>query len=135
MHCITKSFYRAAFAVILVYDITNNQSLRNLDRWIQEIRKYGEQTATLVLLGNKWDLECERQITYEQGQKFAEKHSMMFFETSAKEGININEVFSQLAEVLKCKSDEQVIPWNFKDAIYLQNQTNRQNTMLSKCLI
>ena len=128
--------YRASSAIIFVYDISNKYSFESIDRFIQQGVQYGEKTATLVLLGNKWDLESDRQITYEQGRKFAEKHSMMFFETSAKEGININEVFSQLAEVLKCNADEQVIPWNYRETmLQVQNQIYDENIGKSKCSI
>ena len=67
-----------------------------------------------MLLGNKIDLEEDRKISYEQGHKFAQEHKMIFFETSAKEGINVNAVFMHLAEILKYKADENIIAKNLR---------------------
>jgi GTPase SAR1 family protein len=54
----------------------------------------------ILLLGNKDDLKAEREVTTEEGQEFANKHNLIFFETSAKSGHNIEEAFVQSAAVV-----------------------------------
>jgi GTPase SAR1 family protein len=54
----------------------------------------------ILLLGNKDDLKAEREVTTEEGQEFANKHNLIFFETSAKTGHNIEEAFVQSAAVV-----------------------------------
>ena len=63
-----------------------------------------------MLVGNKCDLETERKVTYEEGQKEAEEYKMSYFETSAKDGININELFEWISRELKGRADLGIIP-------------------------
>ena len=58
-----------------------------------------------MLVGNKCDLETERKVSYEEGQKAAEEYKMSYFETSAKYGININELFEWISRELKGRAD------------------------------
>ena len=81
-----------------MYDITDKSSLSALTDQINEIEQHFESNITLILVGNKSDLEEDRQVTTEDGQKFAEEFGMEFFEVSAKENKNIDEVFSTLFE-------------------------------------
>ena len=60
----------------------------------------------VCLIGNKIDLEDKRQISYEEGKKFAEENNMLFFETSAKEGNNIQEIFSESVSLLVDKIEK-----------------------------
>ena len=60
----------------------------------------------VCLIGNKIDLEDKRQVSYEDGKKFAEENDMLFFETSAKEGNNIQEIFSESVSILVDKIEK-----------------------------
>lgn len=57
----------------MVYDITNYDSFRNIKKWMKEIKDYSETNVLLVLIGNKSDLKDQREVRYEEAQKFAEK--------------------------------------------------------------
>lgn len=101
---ITSSYYRGAHAVIIVYDITNRSTFANVDRWLSEIKKYSQDNVLIFLVGNKSDLK-ERKVSKEEGQDWADRHEVLFFETSAKNGEHIDDLFNKLAECL-CKRME-----------------------------
>ena len=93
---ITSAYYTGAKGSLLVYDITNVKSFENIDKWISDLKTNGEENITIVLLGNKSDLESERKITLEQGKEKAEFYKLAFMETSALNGNNIENAFSEL---------------------------------------
>ena len=90
---ITRAYYKNSVCAFVVYDITNKNSFQNVKSWIEDCRKQSPKTVFMVLIGNKVDLEDNRQVSYEEGSVFAEKNGMLFFETSAKTGKNIEEIF------------------------------------------
>ena len=71
-----------------------------MEFWLNEIKKEAPESIHYVLIGNKNDLEEKRQIKYEEGKDFAEKHKMMFFEISAKNKINIDKIFQESTEYI-----------------------------------
>ena len=90
---ITRAYYKNSVCACVVYDITNKNSFQNIKSWLEDCKKQSPKTVFLILIGNKVDLEDKRQVTYEEGSIFAEKNGMLFFETSAKTGKNIEEIF------------------------------------------
>ena len=97
---ITRAYYKNSVCAFIVYDITSRSSFENVKSWLDDIQKQCPQTTFLVLVGNKIDLENERQILYEEGASFAEKNNMLFIETSAKTGQNIENLFLKSVEVI-----------------------------------
>jgi len=97
---ITHNYYRGAHGIALVYDTTNEISFYNIKKWIQDVRTYAESNVNLVLIGNKCDLENEKVIPKEKGQEIADEYSVKFFETSAKENINVQDAFSSLVNMV-----------------------------------
>ena len=65
----------------MLYDITDRQSFLNVQTWIAEIRNYGQENMFLILIGNKTDLDHQRQVPREEADDFARANAMMFFET------------------------------------------------------
>lgn len=102
---ITQSYYRSANGVIIVYDITKRQSYVNLQRWIDEVRRYTASNVILALVGNKCDLEAERQVDPAEVASMCEliPEIMFSIETSAKDNTNIENVFQNLAKELKVR--------------------------------
>ena len=90
---ITRSYYKNSACALIVYDITRRQSFENLINWIEDCKNSSPKTVFMVLIGNKCDLEKNREVSEEEGREFAEKYGMLFFETSAKTGKNVEEVF------------------------------------------
>lgn len=83
---------------LLVYDITNTTSFKNLENWINEVQKHAEPNCVMVLAGNKKDLEHLRTVEGKTAQEFAHKMGMTFFETSALDSTNVKIAFQTLFE-------------------------------------
>ena len=86
-----------------MYDITNRESFIVLEDIVDTIEGLCGSTIALVLVGNKSDLEEDRQVSIEEGKQFAEEFGMEFFETSAQENINLDEVIDVTFK--KCYDD------------------------------
>ena len=84
------SYVRNSSIVFVVYDVSTKSSFDNVPKWISFIRSI--ENTTLVLCGNKIDIE-NREVTKEEGEAFAQKESLAFFETSAKTGDGIKQMF------------------------------------------
>ncbi len=98
---ITQAYYRGSDGMLMVYDVSNKTTFENVSRWIDEAKKRADRNMVIVLIGNKCDSD-KRQVSYEDGKKYADSHNMPFAETSAKGGINIDDAFDLIAkEMLK----------------------------------
>ena len=95
----TNLYYRDAQVAILTYDVTNEQSLDSLNYWLNELNdKVDQENMLLCLAGNKCDVDSsEKKVSVSQGKKFAEEHNMIFYETSAKTGAGVKELFQAIA--------------------------------------
>eukprot|EP00918_Siedleckia_nematoides_P055103 GHVU01120171.1.p1 GENE.GHVU01120171.1~~GHVU01120171.1.p1 ORF type:complete len:205 (+),score=23.09 GHVU01120171.1:131-745(+) len=95
---LTPSYYRGAQGVILVYDVASKQSFARLDNWLNELETFAtKQDIVKMLVGNKIDKE-KREVTREEGLKFARKHHMLFIEASAKTREGVQCAFEELVE-------------------------------------
>ena len=96
-----SSFYNNASLAILVYSIDNNQSFKNLEFWLNELRTKASPDLNLFLIGNKCDLEEKRQVTQELAREFTEINKIkLFLETSAKTGHNTQNIFIEATKLL-----------------------------------
>lgn len=105
---ITNTYYKGAKGALVVYDISNKDSFKNVDKWINELRMNGEKDVIIVLVGNKSDLIEERQVSNEDGEAKAKELSKIllkfilidtaFIETSAYQAINIDKAFTLMVE-------------------------------------
>ena len=90
---ITYSYYRGANSIIIVFDLSDKKSFISITEWLKQIEKHAKENVFKFLVGNKSDLEDERQVAYEEAKQYADEHDLPYIETSAKNGININELF------------------------------------------
>ena len=97
---ITRTYYKGAIGALLVYDITRKETFIHVTKWLEEVRNNSSKTITVILIGNKKDLEDKRQVSYEEGEAFAKENGLMFLETSAKTAYNVVESFNLSAQCI-----------------------------------
>lgn len=109
LRTIPKMYYSHSQGFVLVYDITDADTFRNIGYWVDQIRSF-KDNAMKLLIGNKADLEDRRRVPTAKGQELADKIGVDFIETSALTGANVNEAFSSLAYKLMEEPVKSVLP-------------------------
>ena len=95
------NFYRNSSLAIIVYNVTDRDTFENVDLWYKELRSNSNPNVKVFLIGNKIDLEDERKVQTQEGEKYAEQYKICkFFETSAKKGIKTKNLFIEAAKLL-----------------------------------
>ncbi|KMT01694.1 hypothetical protein BVRB_9g211500 [Beta vulgaris subsp. vulgaris] len=98
---ITSSYYRGAHGIIVVYDITDQESFNNVKQWLSEIDRYASNNVNKLLVGNKSDLTANRAVSYETAKAYADEIGIPFLETSAKDATNVEQAFLTMTEDIK----------------------------------
>jgi Ras-related protein Rab-8A len=100
-------YFNKADCVIFAYDCTSEESFNSMRHWIRQFESHtnGRTDIEKVLVGNKSDMTDEKMIEAEQGAALAAEFGMSFYETSAKTGLNVQLVFSSLAQKVKDKRE------------------------------
>lgn len=100
---LTSSYYRGAHGIIIVYDVTNKDSFDNVRQWMQEIEKFASENVNKLLVGNKSDLEEQREVTYDEGVELAKKFDIPFLEVSAKNATHVDDTFITMASEIQAR--------------------------------
>ena len=96
---LATNYLRKADGVIFVYAINERSSFENITKWVDLLKKSNNnETLKMSLVGNKIDLENERKVTKEEGEKLAGELSMLFTETSAKTDVGLQEAYQGLVK-------------------------------------
>jgi len=95
---ITATYYRGTQGVMVVYDVSNLDSFGNVRRWLQEIEQNCDDVVR-ILVGNKCDAP-DKKVTSDEGQALASQMDIPFFETSAKDNLNIETVFDEITKLV-----------------------------------
>ena len=103
---ITWAYYKNSVCAILVYDISNRDSFDHISNWIEDCLAQSPKTVFMVLVGNKSDLNDNRKVSFQEGQDMARNNNMMFFETSAKTGENVEKIFEDSAKEISNKINQ-----------------------------
>ena len=124
---ITRSYYKGAVGALLVYDITRRETFSHLIKWLSEVKENASKDITIILIGNKNDLEKGRQVSFEEGESFAKENNLLFLETSAKTSKNIMEAFNlsalQILNNIQKSGDDDII----NNKIKIKKDNNNMN--------
>ncbi|KAJ1531965.1 hypothetical protein ONE63_000602 [Megalurothrips usitatus] len=130
---VTRSYYRGAAGALLVYDITSRDSFNALSNWLRDARTLAGPNIVILLAGNKKDLDSKREVTFLEASKFAQENELIFLESSAKTGENVEESFLKCSKTILSKIETGELDperigsgIQYGDLKHLQNTTRRQ---------
>ncbi|XP_053270503.1 ras-related protein Rab-37 isoform X2 [Pleuronectes platessa] len=117
---VTHAYYRDAHALLLLYDITSRSSFDNIRAWLTEIHEYAQTDVVIMLLGNKADMNSERAIRRDEGERLAREYSVPFMETSAMTGVNVELAFTAVSKELKHRAVQHPSEPSFQIHEYIE---------------
>lgn len=132
---ITSSFYRGAHGIMLVYDVTDMESFQHVSTWLNEVDRYGGSEVTMILVGNKSELNSKRVVEYSMGKEYADKLGLSFMETSAKSSTNVETLFMTMASQIKSQIVEGKLDSTGGSTILTRNSSpvNKPSTSICSC--
>ena len=95
---ITGAYYKGSKGALVVYDITQKKTFENIEKWVNDLKAAGDPKITIILIGNKNDLDNKRQVSKDQGEEKARSFGCAFLETSAYSGDNIDKAFNLMVK-------------------------------------
>lgn len=95
-----SSTAKQANGLLIVYDVTDQKTFEGARNWLENMYQFAKDTKTYVLLGNKIDLQDKIQVNREDAEEVAKKYSAIFYETSAKEGNNVEKAFTEAVNII-----------------------------------
>ncbi|XP_037320381.1 ras-related protein Rab-37-like [Pungitius pungitius] len=122
---VTHAYYRDAHALLLLYDITSKTSFDNIRAWLTEIHEYAQSDVVIMLLGNKTDMNSDRAIRRDEGERLAREYSVPFMETSAKTGVNVELAFTAVSKELKHRAIQHPNEPKFQIHEYIEAQKEK----------
>ena len=97
---LSYNYIKNSNGILLMYDISKKESFLKIKDWLKNIYEHKDEDFPILLLGNKCDLEKEREVTKEEGEQLANELKLIFYETSSKEDINIEKAITELIEMI-----------------------------------
>uniref|UniRef100_A0A8D0CAL0 RAB1B, member RAS onco family n=1 Tax=Salvator merianae TaxID=96440 RepID=A0A8D0CAL0_SALMN len=124
---ITSSYYRGAHGIIIVYDVTDQDSFSNMHLWLEEINRYASENVNKLIVGNKSDLTSKKAVDYATAKEYADSLGVPFLETSAKSATNVEQAFLTMAEEIKNRvSSGPTQQDSHKPSLHIQSGPLRQ---------
>ena len=114
---ITSAYYKGAKGAFVVYDITRKGSFESVEKWVNDLKAAADKSLTIILVGNKCDLEDQRQVTKEQGEEKANHLELAFMETSAFSGENLDKAFELMIKQVYDKCHDEILAEGDEDII------------------
>lgn len=106
--------------IMLVYSINDRKSFENIENWMRQISANTQNDTVVLLVGNKSDVE-DRAVQTSEGERVATEHNIKFFETSAKQGSNVEEAFYQITKEIKKRVGDNPVVKNDKKSLLPEN--------------
>lgn len=103
---ITSSYYRGSQGVIVMFDLTKEDTFKNVIKWLAELERYAAEDVRRILVGNKSDLP-NRQVQTKDALELADRLGLEYIETSAKDTTNVDQVFMTLAKNIKDRTMDE----------------------------
>ncbi|EGW34925.1 uncharacterized protein SPAPADRAFT_133146 [Spathaspora passalidarum NRRL Y-27907] len=128
---ITSSYYRGAHGIIIVYDVTDQESFNNVKQWLQEIDRYATGGVMKLLVGNKADLSDKKIVEYTAAKEFADALDIPFLETSALSSTNVEQAFYTMARQIKAQMTSNTNSGNAGNAKGKSNVNLRGESLTS----
>ncbi|KAL9714992.1 ras GTPase [Leucoagaricus gongylophorus] len=130
---ITSSYYRGAHGIIVVYDVTDNDTFTNVKQWLQEIDRYASEGVNKLLVGNKSDLTGKKVVEYAVAKEFADQLNITFLETSAKNATNVEQAFLTMAKQIKDRMGSTAAPSGAAKSTTVTPGQSVQSGQSSRC--
>ncbi|XP_061524111.1 EF-hand calcium-binding domain-containing protein 4B isoform X3 [Phycodurus eques] len=102
---ITKQFFRKADGVVVMYDVTLEESFKAVRPWLANVKDAAGEGVQILVLGNKMDMDADREVSFKEAEQLAQESKVMFYEVSAYTGKNVTESLTHLARVLMEQED------------------------------
>lgn len=125
---ITKNYYRNSHGVLVLFDVTNQQSFGCVESWLREIATHASQDISIVLVGNKKDQSNLREVNEQEAMTLANENGLEYFETSAKDGAGIEEAITFLCH----KIDSNLLFYTKAQSFILQEKEQKRRTCCKK---
>ena len=134
----TKAYYKGAKGALLVFDLTRRSTFDNIDNWIIDLKTNCDKNMLIMIIGNKLDLEEERDVSKDEAQTKAEQYNLAYMETSAKNGDNSEKAFHEIVEQIYKNADlmaknDATIEENNGEGINLANKEDEEKKKSGCC--
>ncbi|KAK2707632.1 ras-related protein ORAB-1-like [Artemia franciscana] len=130
---ITSSYYRGAHGIIVVYDVTDQESFNNVRQWLEEIDRYACENVNRLLVGNKCDLAAKKVVDYQIAKDYADQLGIPFLETSAKNATNVEQAFLKMASEIKNRTAPSSVPMGQSQGIQIGDRNRPVEAPKSGC--
>lgn len=113
---VTRAYYRGANGAVILYDTTSQDSFKHLPEWLQDAREQASSDIDIVVVGNKMDLKDQRQVAHKDAVSWAAMNDVLYIETSALTGENVEDVFQILGQHIQARMDKDIDARKRKEA-------------------
>jgi len=125
---VTRSYYRGAAGALLVYDITRRVTYNHLTSWLTDARNLTHPNTVIMLVGNKKDMEDQRDVSFEEASQFAQENGLLFIESSAKTGENVEEAFLKTSKLIFQSVQDGNVDLNAEAGVQRRGSIGKEET-------
>eukprot|EP01118_Nematostelium_gracile_P020051 TRINITY_DN9597_c0_g1_i1.p1 TRINITY_DN9597_c0_g1~~TRINITY_DN9597_c0_g1_i1.p1 ORF type:complete len:212 (-),score=61.76 TRINITY_DN9597_c0_g1_i1:33-668(-) len=129
---VTRSYYRGAAGALLVYDVTRRVTYNHLTSWLTDARNLTHPNTVIMLVGNKKDMEDQRDVSYEEAAQFAQENGLLFIESSAKTGENVEEAFLKTSKLIYQSVQDGNVDLNAEAGVQKRGNADTKEDLTAK---